>query len=281
MTQQPSPLLILTMETDPSGFRFEREALDLGVEHRFAYYSEIEPTATPMPRLYSDEKTVILARRPYASNDVSLHYFSLLRLITDQMRYKRISDLGLYRRDYVACSDKLWIQDCFERLKLPVAPLFDWRELTAEQFPIIAKKRLAARSKANYLLNNHDDLNQFLAMYPASQFIFQKFYPLKGDYRVMVLGKRVMGIVRRKVRIKPDNRVAVKVVGKAFLPKWIHEACIKITETVGADLLGIDVGKKENGEYFFIEYNYSPQFLGFERESGINVAREMIEFMLA
>lgn len=272
-------LLITTMESDPSGFRFDEEAKKLGLNYQFHYLSQLSPNALPIPRLPVGDNTRYLPRRPYHSNNVDLNYFSLFDLIYRTYSFKKTLDHGLWQKNYLSMADKLTKQAIFEDLNLPIAPLVNPLEENLE-FPLIAKKRLAARATANYLLEDFKAFKTFITKYHPGLFVFQRFFPLKADFRVLVIGGKVFGAVERTVSIKKGGKLGIKVVGPAKLEPHIEAECLKITQAVGADVLGIDVGLKKAGGHFFIEYNYSPQFLGFERETGLNAARAIIEWLM-
>jgi hypothetical protein len=164
---------------------------------------------------------------------------------------------------------------------LRVAELVDPKAHSWRQ-PVIARKRYAGRSKANYLLASATDWRQFQSQQVVAEFCFERFYTLRGDYRVLLVGNKVLGVLERAVEIKPqDKRIVVKGVGSTQLPAPLLKQCVHLSQVLGADFLGVDIGKRQDGSYFFIEYNFSPQFLGFERETGVNAAGAVIDFLMS
>jgi hypothetical protein len=276
MDLNPVDLLILTMETDPSGFRFEEEAEVLGIHFAYRLYRDWQEHDF---KLVAEEGTKLLARRPHATNEMTNNYFGLFRSILADNQFLKVFDGEFYQRDLLAHEDKVGKQRVMERLGLPVAQTIDLRQEKLT-FPLIVKKRFAGRSQANFVMRTANEWKTFAESHAISEYVGQRFYPLRGDYRVLVLGTEVLGVLERKVAIREGGKVGVKGSGMATLPQQVLEGARMLQKALGTDLLGVDVGQRDDGSYFFIEYNFSPQFLGFERESGVNVAARVIGYLM-
>ena len=61
------------------------------------------------------------------------------------------------------------------------------------------------------------------------------------------------------------------------LPEEILEMCKKAKALRNTEISGVDVIEHE-GKYYVLEVNTSPQFQGFETATGINVAKEIVEY---
>jgi hypothetical protein len=280
MASKPLDILITCMSSDLSAFRFGQEA---GLRYlRFAqtHYHELGPNLAGLPRGI-DAHTRWLPRRPMATNDITDNHFGVFARLTSSQSWGRVLDQGLYAQELMSLDDKIGKRWVIEQAGLRVAKLVDpkaysWR------YPVIARKRYAGRSKANYLLSSQSDWQEFQHQHNQADFCFERFYELVGDYRVLLIGNKVLGVLRREVHIKAqDKRIVVKGVGSTQLPQRVLAQCVHFSQVIGADFLGIDIGKRRDGSYFFIEYNFSPQFLGFERETGVNAAGAVIDFLMA
>lgn len=268
-------LLILTMETDPSGYRLEEAALESGVKFDYRYYRDLVGVES-----LGRQGTRLMARRPYATNDLANNYFGLFRQILKINQFDWVMDAEFYHKDYLYYEDKWGKQAVMESLGLPVAELVaveshDWR------FPLIAKKRFAGRSYANFVLTSKADWQRFERKHEGYQFVFQRYWPLRADYRLMVLGDKVLGMIEREVKFGRGGQVKVRGVGKVY--KWakaLDQAGLTLKRALRVDFLGVDLGIKEDGNWFVMEYNWSPQFLAFERETGMDVAGQVIEYCL-
>jgi len=278
---KPKNLIILTTPSDISAPRIEKEAKKSGFKTYFLDYSELFQESLPQVALpCSGSDTILLARYPYTANNIQQNYVSLLNHIIRKFEFRKVFDSKLYQKSFIEYEDKY--QQClvFEELQLKYAKMFSPKNKKGTNFPIIAKKRVSSRSKSNFIIDNHEKLKKFTSSYDTSQYIFQKFHPLINDYRVLILNGKCIGTVKRRVNIDQNKKISIKVDSLANLPNKIINDCIRVTSHIGCDFCGIDIGEKEDGKLFFIEYNPSPQFLGFERETGINVARKIIDSLI-
>lgn len=269
-------LLILSTASDMSAKRIAHEAKSMFAQVAHLDYQQVLQDSLPLPKLpFSGADVALLPRQPYSANRIEENYVGLLDIIVKKHQFGTVFDGRLYENDFVLYEDKFYQSYVFDTLGVPYAPLFAPKAITNSLFPIIAKKRLSSRAYSNYILKSSEELEDFMYTQDCTHFIFQKYYPLVADYRLLVLKGESLGVVKRKVKIKDGNRATVDVVGAATLPNDIVAAGISITTTVQTDLCGIDIGEREDGSFFFIEYNTSPQFEGFERETSQNIAEKV------
>jgi len=92
--------------------------------------------------------------------------------------------------------------------------------------------------------------------------IFQEY--IKGeDIRVFVLEDKVISsaiIYTDEV----DFRGKEKEIKKIELPSWVKNMCVKAAKICGMVFTGIDLKRKSDTDYFILECNPSPMFLGFQ-----------------
>jgi len=55
----------------------------------------------------------------------------------------------------------------------------------------------------------------------------------------------------------------------------------KVAKVCGLDYAGVDIMKDENDKNYILEVNRQCQFQGFEKSTGINVGRAIVEMFLA
>jgi len=65
------------------------------------------------------------------------------------------------------------------------------------------------------------------------------------------------------------------------LPVKIQHDCKKILELFHLNYSGIDIRKKSNGEYVFIEANPAPMFIYFEKKSGYPITETLIKGLIS
>lgn len=112
--------------------------------------------------------------------------------------------------------------------------------------------------------------------------LVQELIDFDNEYRVFVVGDTPLGMARRYREAGPAFR-------RGELPQAHFEACEQIPEVLdlgvrarrahGYSFIGVDVVEK-NGEFYILEANRNPQFSQFERVTGIDVARHMVEHIM-
>ena len=59
-----------------------------------------------------------------------------------------------------------------------------------------------------------------------------------------------------------------------------RELAEKVARVCGLDYCGVDIMKDEKGNNYILEVNRQCQFQGFEKSTGINVAKKVVEMFL-
>ncbi len=150
------------------------------------------------------------------------------------------------------------------------------------RFPFIAKPNKGSKGEGVLLIESILDLDR--SEKPLSELVFQNFITNSGDYRVFILGGRVLGVIKRTAK-KGDflNNISQGGSAEAVVDPKILKTLRHIGTTVASifnlTICGVDViyDEKEK-KYFFLEVNTVPQWKGFQEATGINVAREIILF---
>jgi len=146
-------------------------------------------------------------------------------------------------------------------------------------FPVIGKTLNGSRGAGVYKLNNKVELKKFLKN--NQNYLIQRYYPIDCDYRVLVVGEKVLGIMRRSGQ-GDEWRTNVSLGGRfeqAEDNKEMKALAIKIAKKGKFDYVGVDI-LKYDGELHVIETNSLPQFEGFEKAfANINVAKILIEYV--
>jgi len=268
-------LLILADASDKSAPRFYEEALALGFTVELIHYRDLIRKADPVPKIHVPKHTALLARYPSVGGDYSKSFQALLCILLKEYEFAAVHYKELYKQNYLEYNDKLFQAYVFKKLGIAHPKIIP--TVQKDSFPIVAKKRLSSSGRGNFLLQTETEYERFIAKYDESEFLFQKYYLLAGDYRVLLYEGEIIAIAQRKVSIKEDGRITVHTIQAAILPETVIQSCQRIAITMNMDFCGVDIGKKKDGSYFFIEANSSPQFLGTERETGVNVGRIVVE----
>lgn len=111
----------------------------------------------------------------------------------------------------------------------------------------------------------------------------QKFIPNKGwDLRVMVVGNKVIGAVKRYVQVVPGKN-SVKIVERepCRVNKEIEELALRAAKALKLHFAGIDIiQNRQSGKYFVLEVNAVPRLKTFEDTTGISVAEAILKLIL-
>jgi hypothetical protein len=98
------------------------------------------------------------------------------------------------------------------------------------------------------------------------------------NIRVFVAGRRVLACEvdtgEIDFRDDPSPRITLHA-----LPRNVEAQCLQIASALDLYWTGIDFRLTPQGEYYFLEANPSPMFLGFEHASGLPLTSSLIEVL--
>lgn len=111
----------------------------------------------------------------------------------------------------------------------------------------------------------------------GQRYMLQEYIVNTEDYRVMVLGDKVLGVMKRATG---DNPLLKNVFTKTELPDYVLERAVAAAKACEIEVAGVDVVFKEGvKEPYFWEVNRAPNYTRFEEVTGINVAEEIVKFL--
>ncbi len=153
-------------------------------------------------------------------------------------------------------------------------------------FPVIAKPYDGSRGVGIELLHSVDDL-QRLAL-PLKNYVLQNFIANDGDWRVIVIGGRPIGVMKRVARdgsylnnisrgARAYNETDEDVLSVIF------DIAPKVAGLFNLRVCGVDIIRDATtGEYKILEVNTAPQWggeFGFQATTGVNVAAEIAQYV--
>jgi len=157
-----------------------------------------------------------------------------------------------------------------------------WREFG---WPIVAKHERGYQGKSVRKFDNFKELRRFVRKINEKNlgmFLWQKCLPTKWDIRVIVLGGKVLGSMKRSAA--GDEFRSNFSLGGSVEPWSLSESdrilAEKVAKVCGLDYCGVDIMKDNDGNSFILEVNRQCQFKGFEQSTGINVAKAVVELIL-
>jgi len=153
-------------------------------------------------------------------------------------------------------------------------------------YPVVAKIINSRQGKgvmvvesaiiAKFIMDNLMDRSQGLLL---QQFIHPD---RRRDIRALVLGDRVVAAMELKPS-RGDFRTNIHLNGKGrttTLDKEIQELAVRSSRALGLKISGTDIILDAHGAPWVIEANYSPGFRGLEAAAGLDVASNIIQYVV-
>jgi RimK family alpha-L-glutamate ligase len=165
-------------------------------------------------------------------------------------------------------------------------------------FPVILKGSGGDRGTRVYKADNLGELEKLVRDLRKSEteegrrYMLQEYIENKGDYRVLILGEKVLGVMKRFRKNRKDFRNNFSMGGEvevAELPVEIKKMAVEAAKVCGLMVAGVDVMPKNNDtelsnkrkDYVVLEVNKGPQFRGFMKATGIDVPAEIVKFLVS
>ena len=251
--------------------RLKEEALKLGLECKLKSYKYTDLNDLP-------EAIHVIFREPTASKNIYSFrdkilqfYISKKSIILNQHSYAKWSVL-----------DKITQTIEFEKAGIPHIKNLKPEEI---KYPYIVKNKLGSHGDSVYKITCKEDLDKVLEKHKKEDLLFQEFQTSGFDLRVIVLNGRVLGVMKRTPRegeflsnFSQGGKVEKLIIDNEELT-IIKKIATKTAKHFLLDYVGVDLMKGNDGEWKVLEVNRACQFKGFEQATGVNVAKEVIEFL--
>jgi len=155
------------------------------------------------------------------------------------------------------------------------------------KIPFIVKASVGSCGEEVYKINDVTDWIKLIAKGYSTRTIksllFQTLLPEASDLRVIVIGGKVIGAMKR-VAQKDQFLTNFSQGGSVETYNVTQDAsasaiALKVADHFHLDYCGVDLMKNALGEWIVLEVNRACQFKGFEKATGINVAKEVVDFL--
>lgn len=180
--------------------------------------------------------------------------------------------------------DKLLLRAAEQHLPTPDYSLIQSAKALAElsktlTYPVVMKSTIGSmganvaliKSEAE-LLENYEHL--------GPRVIIQEYLPITSDVRAIVVGGACLGAFSRT---RDDGEFRMNRSGSQqeviTLPPEAVDLCVRAAEAQNIEVAGVDL-MEHNGTWYIIEINTSPQFKRFEAKTGLNVAKEILNYAI-
>lgn len=146
------------------------------------------------------------------------------------------------------------------------------------KLPFIQKPDVGSLGKNVSLVQNLAEVS----VNNINKYIYQPYLPNDGDYRVLVVGGQIVGMVKRIAALgkivnnlsQGGDGVQVKEVDLLKQAKEITDAILRI---LPFDVVGVDlIRPKGSRQLVFLEVNSVPRWEHFEKITGLDVASAIV-----
>lgn len=164
----------------------------------------------------------------------------------------------------------------------------DLRDWAKNNYPFIAKDTTGSCGKNVFKINDLFELDGlskqgYLNNVRIKTLLFQKFLKAGEDIRVIILGDKILGGMKRIAKegkyLTNYSQGGDVVSYDIENDKTAKEIALKVAKTFYLDYCGVDLMKDNAGNWIVLEVNRACQFEGFEKVNDVNVAKETIEFL--
>ncbi len=153
------------------------------------------------------------------------------------------------------------------------------------EFPVIAKHERGFQGKSVRKFENKEELEVFVERINEKNlgmFLWQKTLPTRWDLRIIVVDGEAIGAMKRSAN---DGEFRSNFSLGGAVEHWQmdseeKELAEKAARVCGLDYGGVDIMKDGEGKNYILEVNRQCQFQGFEKATGINVAKKVVEMMI-
>ncbi len=149
-------------------------------------------------------------------------------------------------------------------------------------YPIIVKKSESSKGKGVFKCTSKQDVLNLLRdeNLKVGELLFQEFIQYSGDVRVFVVGEKILGAMRREPQ-EGQWKGNVAQGASAYpieISDEVKKLALDVVKLQNAEIRGVDIMLPKSGPVL-IETNSAPQFKGFESSTGVNVGKEIVEYI--
>ena len=143
-------------------------------------------------------------------------------------------------------------------------------------YPIVVKESFGSLGAGVFLANNRAELTSIMEKVKLRPHLFQQFIKSSfgTDIRVIIIGGKIISAMKRQSTSDFRSNIELGGVGEPFeLPNNFANIAIATANTLNIDYCGIDILFGEDNQPIVCEVNSNAFFGGFEKVTGINVAK--------
>lgn len=308
-------IVTFTMSLKQSQFEVDRlvtEANRLGVEVNRALYRDLSfdlrnPSKSPFNKGDWDGARVFVKGEELTVENTLGLWFRVAGTVSGKYTEGRNLAIRILREKGVFCANhngylnwtrmgKIGQHALFLEKEIPIVPtkmiytrsqISDLRSEIERDwgFPAIAKHEKGYQGKSVKKFDSGKRLEKWankIQEKNLGMFLWQKCLPTRWDLRVIVLDGKAIGAMKRSA-VGDEFRSNFSLGGAVEawnLSETDRQLAEKVANVCGLDYCGVDIMKDENDVSYILEVNRQCQFQGFEKSTGINVAKMVVEMFL-
>ena len=144
-------------------------------------------------------------------------------------------------------------------------------------YPLVVKQSEGGMGQAVWMAKDEKELEEIISTKRNQSLIYQPFIENDCDFRVLVIGAKALGIMKRVAKTGEwKNNFALGGTVESFCDDEMKKFSERVAEKMGLDYVGLDIFKIGN-DYKVIEANVFACFEGFEEAfPEINVAAQIL-----
>ncbi len=149
--------------------------------------------------------------------------------------------------------------------------------------PLILKNTAGRHGTGTFWIRCQEDLEKALLGRRRANFLLQEYIPNDGDYRLFIIGYRVVaGFKRQPKEAKLIlNRSQGSSVALEKVPVKVKAEAEKAARALGVGIAGVDLVVDQRWRQpVVIEVNQAPEFRVMEKRTGKNIARLIVDYLL-
>ncbi|TVQ43351.1 MAG: hypothetical protein EA365_12720 [Gloeocapsa sp. DLM2.Bin57] len=148
----------------------------------------------------------------------------------------------------------------------------------AQRYPQVIFKPVYGGAHTGILSQDYLDTQRLNRVLKVSPITLQEYIP-GTNIRSYVIGKSVYSaeIRSNSVDFRRDKQTQLLPVQ---LPDSLINDCLKITPALWLEWTAIDWRLTPDGEYVFLEANFSPMFLYFERQTNFPITKSLLQLLV-
>lgn len=149
-------------------------------------------------------------------------------------------------------------------------------------YPLIVKKSESSKGKGVFKCTSKQDVLALLETeeLKVGELLFQEYIDYRGDVRVFIVGDKILGTMRREPQ-EGQWKGNVAQGASAYpvdISDEVKKLALDVVKLQNAEIRGVDIMLPKSGPVL-IETNSAPQFRGFESSTGVNVGKEIVEYL--